>query len=252
MKSLSYILFVFLALMQAASAEPQKEIDVGSYWLMPDGLVARMCNVTWDGNIIFGEHCFWNGNFLGRRCYLQGDPSMTKYDIFELNDNTIAYWGTFRGNKPSDPVSHSFKSPMLWMHPKMSAGKSISTHVPVTVLNPNNRSVENAALVKMRLQIDNCYDEWTIPETGATYSDVIQMTFWSDETRPESKEVYHLARGKGTIRFMSSNSGEPSGVRTAWAVEFSTKTIDDPTTPWFEVFKKEENRANKPDAVDGK
>lgn len=246
MRTFLYTVFTLFALLQASSAEPtKKEIDVVEYWFMPTGLVARMCNVTWEGNIIFGEHCFWNGTFQGRHCYLQGDPSMTKYDIFELSKDSIAYWGTFRGNKSTDPVTHSFGSPMMWMNPKMSVGEKVSTKVPVTVLSPKTRSIQNEDLVEFRLRLDRHYDEWTIPETGVTYTDVVEVTYWSDVRRPESKEVYHLARGKGTIRFASSNSGEPSGLRIAWAVGFSTKKINDPTMPWFHVFKEEKSKANK-------
>ena len=237
MKSTPTIALLSLLLSVGARAE-EKDLDVADYWLMRTNLVAKFCNVTFQGDIIFGEHCFWDGEFLGRQCSLQGDPSMSKFDIFESDDVSIRYWGTFRGNNAENEVSHVFKTPMLWMRKRMSIGDSLKSQVPVEVLSPDTRSLKHHAAVEMRMEINEHYDTWTIPETGVAYEDVIRITFWSDARNPDSKEVYHLAKGKGTIRFASSNKGEPSGVRTAWAVGFQEKAITKPITPWYPVFGK--------------
>jgi len=231
---------LFLLISIAVRAE-EKGVELADYWLMPTNLVAKFCNETLEGDIIFGEHCFWNGEFLGRQCFLQGDPSMSKYDIFEIDDGTIRYWGTFRGNKPENEVSHVFTRPMLWMRKRMAVGDNLKSQVPVEVLSPDTRLVKHHGEVEMRIEINNHYDNWLLPETGVSYENVIEVTFWSDAKNSGSKEVYHLAKGKGTIRFASSNKGEPSGVRTAWAVEFRKKEIAKPSTPWYPVFGNPEN-----------
>jgi hypothetical protein len=214
----------------------EKGVELADYWLMPNNLVAKFCNVTLEGDIIFGEHCFWNGEFLGRQCFLQGDPSMTKYDIFEIHDGTIRYWGTFRGNKAENAVSHVFRAPILWMRKRMAVGDILKSQVPVEVLSPDSRSVKHQGEVEMRIEINDYYENWLLPETGVSYENVIKVTFWSDAKNPSAKEIYHLAKGKGTVHFVSSNKGEPSGVRTAWAVEFGKKEITKPITPWYQVF----------------
>ena len=169
---------------------------------------------------------------------------MTKFDIFELDGKSINYWGTFRGNSTNDPVSHSFETPMLWMQEQMSVGDKLKSRVFVRVLNPKSRSTDHSAMIDMCMEFNEHYEQWTLPETGVSYDDVIKISFWSDANIPESKEVYHLARGKGTIRFVSSNRGEPSGVRIMWTVGFDKKNIDRPTTPWFGFFDKKDKRAN--------
>ena len=227
---------VIYFLMSIGLRAEEKGIEPTDYWLMPNNLVAKFCNVTLGGDIIFGEHCFWNGDFLGRQCFLQGDPSMSKYDIFEIDDGSIRYWGTFRGNKAENEVSHVFKAPMLWMKKRMALGDILKSKVPVEVLSPDARSVKHHGEVEMQIEINSHYDNWILPETGVSYEDVIEVTFWSDAKNPSSKEVYHLARGKGTIRFVSSNQGEPSGVRTCWAIEFRKNVITKPSTPWYPVF----------------
>lgn len=235
MKFMTVVPVLYLLISAAVRAE-EKGVELADYWLMPSNLVAKFCNVTLEGEIIFGEHCFWNGEFLGRQCFLQGDPSMSKYDIFEINDGSIRYWGTFRGNKADNQVSHVFKAPMLWMRKRMAVGDILNSQVPVEVLSPDARSMKHHGEVEMRMEINNHFHNWILPETGVSYEDVIEVTFWSDANNPSSKEIYHLAKGKGTVRFVSSNKGEPSGVRTAWAVQFGKKEITKPSTPWYPVF----------------
>jgi hypothetical protein len=118
----------------------------------------------------------------------------------------------------------------------MAVGNILNSQVPVEVLSPDARSMKHHGEVEMRMEINNHFDNWILPETGVSYVDVIEVTFWSDANNPSSKEIYHLAKGKGTIRFASSNQCEPSGVRTAWAVQFGGKEITKPSTPWYPVF----------------
>ena len=125
---------------------------------------------------------------------------------------------------------------MLWMQQQVSIGDRLKSRVFVRVLNPKTRSTEHGGMIDMCIEFNEHYEQWTLPETGVSYDDVIKISFWSDAHRPESKEVYHLARGKGTIRFVSSNRGEPSGVRIMWTVGFDKKNIDRPSSLVLSVF----------------
>jgi hypothetical protein len=172
----------------------------------------------------------------GRTVALQGGSDFTRYDIFVENGSVLEYWGTFRGNFVADPDSHSFDSPFRWMNSSMVVGQVIEHSLPVRLLDSELHKQTSSSSVTMRLEINALYTSWMIPETGVTHQDVLKVTYFSNKTNPSSKEVYHLARGKGTIHFESSNSAEPSGIRKAWAVSFVTKNVQTPTSPWFDPF----------------
>ena len=74
-------LFVLAAVFAANPALAQT-VDPTAYWLMPHGLVATMNNRLFSGGTVQGQRCFWRGTRWGKTVALQGDPSMTKYDIF--------------------------------------------------------------------------------------------------------------------------------------------------------------------------
>ncbi|HEV2852193.1 MAG TPA: hypothetical protein VHC97_05255 [Thermoanaerobaculia bacterium] len=234
MRTLSTALLLFLLVAVAAGAQTY---DTYNYWLMPQGLVAQTSNLLWNGTTVPGEHCFWRGSLWGRTVALQGDPSFTSYDLFVDGGSRLEYWATFRGNGYNAPVSHSFGSPFYWMNRFMAVGNAMENALPVKALDSQLRKVSSSGTVTMRLEVNAHYDTWTLPETGVTYSDVLQVTFWSDKNVPASREVYYLANGKGTIRFESSNNGEPSGVRVSWATSFVNKAVNAPSLPWFDPFQ---------------
>jgi hypothetical protein len=230
---LTIFLIALLALAGAASAQTY---DTYSYWLMPQGLVAQTSNLLWNGTTVPGEHCFWRGSLWGRTVALQGDPSFTSYDLFVDGGSRLEYWATFRSNSYSAPVSHSFGAPFYWMNRFMAVGGVMENALPVKAFNSQLRRVDSSGTVTMRLEVNAHLASYTVPETGVTYPDVLQVTFWSDKNVPASKEIYYLANGKGTIRFESSNSGEPSGVRISWATAFVNKAVNNPALPWFDPF----------------
>lgn len=234
MRTLSAALF---SLLLAAGAAGAQTYDTYDYWLMPHGLVAQNSNLLWNGLTIPGEHCFWRGTLWGRTVALQGDPSFTSYDLFVDAGSRLEYWATFRSNRYNAPLSHSFGSPFYWMNRFMAVGNVMENALPVKALDSQLRKVVSSGTVTMRLEINAHYSTWTLPETGVTYSDVLKVTFWSDKNVAASREIYHLAKGKGTIRFESSNSGEPSGVRISWATSFVNKAVNSPTLPWFDPFQ---------------
>ena len=118
----------------------------------------------------------------------------------------------------------------------MSVGQAKENTFQVRVMDPRLRREVNSGTVTMRLEINELLPSFTVPESGTTYFDVLKITFFSDKNNPSSREVYHLARGKGTIRFESSNTGEPSGIQVAWATRFRNLTIQAPTNGWFDPF----------------
>lgn len=236
MRTLPTALLSFLLVAGTAGAQTY---DTFNYWLMPHGLVAQTSNLLRNGLTVSGEHCFWRGTLWGRTVALQGDPSFTSYDLFVDAGSRLEYWGTFRGNQHSynAPPSHSFASPFYWMNRFMAVGDVMENALPVKAFDSEHRKVASSGTVTMRLEINAHYNTWTLPETGVTYSDVLKVTFWSDKNVAASKEVYHLANGKGTIHFVSSNSGEPSGVEKSWATSFGNKAYNAPTLPWFDPFQ---------------
>lgn len=230
LSSFSFVLLLVVGFQPAAA------LDVWDYWLMPHGLVATFDNETWSGSRVTGEHAFWRGTMNGRTVALQGGSTFNRYDIFVENGSVLEYWGTFRGNDVGEPRSHTFDQAFRWMNSSMVVGQAVEDTVTVREVDPELRRQTNAGSVTLRLEVNAHYTSYTLPETGVTYSDVLKVTFYSDKSNPNSKEVYHLARGKGTIRFVSSNSAEPSGIKKAWAVSFTNKSVGTPRIAWYDPF----------------
>jgi len=185
-----------------------------------------------------GEHTFWRGDLWGRTVALQGDRTFTKFDLFELAEGRILYWGTFRGNGYYDSEeSHSFSSPFAWMDRWMSVGDFKQQRITDSLFDPRLRRVTNSAELTLRVEIVAHHDSWRDPDSGIQYADVLEMHYWSRHPEESSREVYHLGNGLGTIRFETLNRREPSGVRLQYAERFERFTPPDvPTLPWFDPF----------------
>jgi hypothetical protein len=228
------------------------------YWLMPHGLRALMTTVFWPGTPSAGsvrpfrilapgkmgreavaEHAFWRGPLWGRVVALQGDSSFTKYDLFEVAGSELHYWGTFRGNGYYDSEeSHSFASPFAWLDERMAVGGFKQQRITDSVFDPRRRRVSNTGDQTLRVEIVAHHDTWQDPDSGTSYDDVLEVSYWGRYPDAASKEVYHLARGLGTIRFETMNALEPSGVRYQYALSFERFTPPDwPTVPWIDPFK---------------
>jgi len=130
---------VLLVLLVLLAGTPAYGIDVWNYWLGPHGSVTQVENLTWSGQTIPGRHVFWRGSKWGKTVALQGDPSMTRYDIFVENGDILEYWGTFRGNDVDDDDSHSFDSPFRWMNSSMAVGQAVEHTVPLQLLDSQQR-----------------------------------------------------------------------------------------------------------------
>jgi hypothetical protein len=186
-----------------------------------------------------GEHAFWRGSLWGRTVALQGDSSFTKYDLFEVASSQLLYWGTFRGNGYYDSEeSHSFSTPFAWMDQRMNVGEFKQQQVTDTLFDPRLRRAANSASSTLRVEIAAHHDTWRDPDTGIRYEDVLEVHYWGRYPDAASKEVYHLGRGLGTIRFETLNRLEPSGVHYQYAEYFERFTPPDlPELPWVDPFK---------------
>jgi hypothetical protein len=239
--------------------------DTYDYWLMPHGLRGLMATVFWSTDASIGqasltpaprvrsfqilapgkmgrelaEHTFWRGSLWGRSVALQGDSSFTKFDLFEVAGPELHYWGTFRGNGYYDSEeSHSFASPYAWMDHRMGVGDFKQQKITDSVFDPRARRVVNTAEQTLRVEVVAHHDAWRDPDSGTRYADVLEVVYWGRYPDPASKEVYHLGRGLGTIRFETTNSLEPSGVRYQYVLSFERFTPPDlPTLPWVDPFR---------------
>jgi len=186
-----------------------------------------------------GEHSFWRGSLWGRTVALQGDSSVTKFDLFELAGSQLLYWGTFRGNGYYESEeSHSFSSPFVWMDRWMDVGDFKQQQITDSVFDPRLRRVTGSAEQTLRVEIVARHDAWRDPDSRIQYADVLEVHYWGRYPEPTSREVYHLGRGLGTIRFESFNSQEPSGVHLQFAESFEPfSPTDSPALPWFDPFQ---------------
>ncbi len=186
-----------------------------------------------------GEHTFWRGSLWDRTVALQGDSTFTKFDLFEIAGPQLLYWGTFRGNGYyGSEDSHSFSSPFGWMDQWMSVGDFKQQRITDSLLDPQLRRQTNSADETLRLEVVAHYDRWRDPDSQIDYTDVLEVNYWGRYPDPTSREVYHLGRGLGTIRFETFNRLEPSGVHYQFAEFFEPFTPPDlPALPWFDPFQ---------------
>jgi hypothetical protein len=231
--------------------------DTFEYWLMPHGLRGLMTTVFWSATAgsravrsfqilapgkmgrEVAEHAFWRGPLWGRIVALQGDSSFTKYDLFEVASGALHYWGTFRGNGYYDSEeSHSFSSPFVWLDQRMGVGDAKQQRITDSVFDPRLRRASNRADQTLRVEIVAHHDAWRDPDSGTDYTDVLELNYWGRYPDPASREVYHLGRGLGTLRFETFNRLEPSGVRYQYAQSFERFSPPDlPTLPWVDPFQ---------------
>ncbi|MGI0148331.1 MAG: hypothetical protein ACREDF_02200, partial [Thermoplasmata archaeon] len=158
---------------------------------------------------------------------------------FEVAGPRLLYWGTFRGNGYYDSEeSHSFSSPFVWMDQFMSVGDFKQMRVTDSVFDPRLRQVVNSADQTLRVELVAHHDTWRDPDSQIQYTDVLEMHYWGRYPDPTSRELYHLGKGLGTIRFETFNRQEPSGVHYQFAERFELFTpTDTPALPWFDPFK---------------
>ncbi len=201
-----------------------------------------------------GRHGWWRGELWGRQVVLQTHPAVTSYDLYVVKPTLLEYWGTFRGNNWEHPLSHSFDSPITWMNKCMAVDASLQNSFTVRALdNQKRKNSSTSTGLIMRVEILEHLSSFTIPEQGgATLEDVLKIRFWPDYSgAPNAHETYHLARGFGTVYFVTANEGEPSGVERSWAYCLpddttdpatevclwdETETVSPPTIPWFDPF----------------
>ncbi len=244
--------------------------DMYAYWLMPHGLLGLLTTVfrpsvkgatpprrrgarsPYPGPRLpflalapgkmgraVGEHTSWRGSLWGRTVALQGDSSFTKFDLFELTSSQLLYWGTFRGNGfYGSEESHSFSSPYGWMDRWMGVGDFTQQRITDSVMDPRLRTTANSGDLTLRVEVVAHYDTWRDPDSRIEYEDVLEVHYWGRYPEETSKEIYHLGKWLGTIRFETLNLQEPSRVLYQYAEYFERYTPpEEPTRPWFDPFK---------------
>lgn len=246
-------IIILITLIIATSLASAQSYNVWDYYLKPSGYTGHSTAQMWNGSTLQGETVFWRGTKWGKTMILQGDTSMTRYDILEETSNQLLYYGSFRGNQNTSVSggtqaveSHLLKNPFVWMNKVMSVGSVLETTVDRITLEPEPRSVSDRSWVTMRMEFNQHLSSYTIPETIGTgnvitYSDVIKMTFFSNKADASSKEIYWFAKGKGVVRFEAFNPAEPSGVHTSYITHFSQLSLNSPTDPWFGPFASPNN-----------
>ena len=170
---------------------------------------------------------------------LQGDGSFTKFDLFEVAGPQLLYWGTFRGNDYHDSEeTHSFSSPFAWMDQWMKVGDFKQQRITDSIFDPRLRRSTNSGEQTLRVEIVAHHDAWRDPDSQTVYEDVLEVHYWGRYPEADSREVYHLGRGLGTIRFETFNRREPSGVHYQYAESFERFTPPPlPALPWVDPFR---------------
>lgn len=231
-------LIALIALLAFAGTATAQVFDAYSYFLMPQGLVAKTKNESFDGiNVVLvdGEYCFWRGTRWGRQVALEGDPSFTRYALFVETDTRLEFWGNFRGNGYNQgQISTAHGSPFSWMNRWVQVGDVMTNTVLVKDLSSDKRRITRSVDVTMSLTIDAWYANWT-NAGGRTFTDVLKVTYMSDTSAPQNKLVLYLAKGKGRVQYEVFSGGSwpfPRG----WAVDHVTKAVSNPTLPWYGPF----------------
>ena len=223
---------------------------------MPTGLVGSLTVKDASSNTVgINNHCFWNGTLWGRTVALQGGPSMDKYDVFVYNGGTLNYYATFRGNPQSlggfsDADSYDFNTPIVFLNQSMQVGQTINSTVNFKLLATDARQFQQQSAQTARVTLNAHYDQYTIPESGAVYNDVVQFTYLSNANDPSTTEVYWLANGYGFIRTQLSGSGNGIGYAGTSSSSFSQvgqkntnggnpspSKVQYPTMPWYDPFQ---------------
>jgi hypothetical protein len=213
-----------------ASRRSSNPAPLGAFPLLAPGKPSR--------DTIVGEHAFWRGSLWGRTVALQGDSTFTKFDLFELAGDRLLYWGTFRGNGYyGSEDSHSFSSPFVWMDRWMGVGDFKQDRVTDSLLDPRLRRPTGSGSLTLRVEVVAHHDRWRDSDSGTQFTDVLEVHYWSRYPDDTSKEVYHLGKGLGTIRFETFDRAEPSGVHYQYAESFEPFTPPErPANPWFDPF----------------
>ena len=119
----------------------------------------------------------------------------------------------------------------------MSVGDFKQQRITDSLFDPQLRRNTNSGELTLRVEIVAHHDSWRDPDSQIRYQDVLEAHYWGRYPEPTSREVYHLGKGLGTIRFESFNRAEPSGVHYQYALSFERFTPpDSPALPWFDPF----------------
>ncbi|MCY3968688.1 MAG: NBR1-Ig-like domain-containing protein [Acidobacteria bacterium] len=234
----------------AASALPPPAptgvFDMFEYWLLPRGSAVKLQARLQDGRIAPASgsawlRSFWRGELWGRKLALLGDPRDERYDIFEVVEDGLDYWGTFEGAAAGDEVrpSVSLDRPFRWMNRFMGVGDVVESPVTGRLLSSRRRNQEGMLEARMRLKVVAHHASFEVPAVdGLAFEDVLEVRFWSDAGQAEVHDTFFLAPGYGAVYSRRSEVAAAGGVVEWWAVEKTLTPVvpSAPSVPWFDPF----------------
>ncbi|GEM_PF-1794906 len=216
------------------------------YWLLPGGRALTVQARLRDGRIAPAEgssyiRSFWRGDLWGRTVALLGDSGGERYDLFEVIEDGLDYWGTFEGGAAGGEVrpSASLDRPFRWMNRFMAVGDALESPVTGRLLSNRRRNQESLVQATMRLEVLSHRASFTVPAVdGLTFEDVLEVRFRPDVERAEAHDTFYLARGFGAVYMVRSAVAAPGGVVEWWAVEKALTPVapSAPSVPWFDPF----------------
>jgi hypothetical protein len=119
----------------------------------------------------------------------------------------------------------------------MDVGDFTQQRITDSLMDPRLRQRTNSAELALRVELVAHHDSWQDPTSQLRYEDVLEVHYWGRYPEPQSREVYHLARGLGAVRFETFNSREPSGVHSQFVERFEKyDPPETPALPWFDPF----------------
>jgi hypothetical protein len=254
----------FVVIASSVPCRAQTMYNMIDYWVTPPNKYATLQTTNWNNTITTGQHSFWRGTFMGKNVVLQGPvfaappPDSQRYDVFEVGaEGVIYYWGTFGNNLPNTDTSHVFgdsngnPTRIVWMNPTMSAGPPppaqlaassvVSGAMKQYELTNINRAVTNSEDCTYSVKVIDHYASWanTLDPNGTVWNDVLYVQYQQVCQGGTITEQYWLAKGVGTIAFITDNSREPSHVKTQYALP--SPALQDcanqpPLVPWYDPF----------------
>ena len=238
--------------------------DTYQYWLMPAGLVSNQTLELLNGNTVPAQHCYWRGTLWGKTVALGGDPTMLDYDLYVDNGGTeLDYYSTFKGNAQtgtgtgySGPNSSVFNKAFVFLQRYMTVGQTVqTTNFVDKIMDTDQRAYTGGATLTGQMTVTAHYNQYTIPETGQTYNDVLLLTFYSDVSNPAAEEQYWCANGDGFIRSQLYDTSSPTNAHVQYVnatnpftqltqnntpaggyTGGASSAVSYPASPWYDPF----------------
>jgi len=202
--------------------------DTYAYWLMPHGLRGLMTTIFWPTAAGPRPRATARARRVGPRSPVPGP--LRPFAILAP------------GKMDREVGQHTFWRGSLWGRTVALQGDSSFTKYDLfEVTGPGLLYWGDASC-----EVVAHYDSWRDPDSQIRYEDVLEVHYWGRYPEPTSREVYHLGKGLGTIRFESKNcedflvlpaqGGAVSDYLRGWSgsidAVITTDGGDEGTSPW--------------------